>query len=190
MQWRADIDRVVKEGHEETLLDTVSSSIGVTTGHFTHVPDPHPGYVEHRLHELWYACIQAAKNFDSGGYLQDGLLRQLLLAKALGPLQPPANRTVGVTFSGGHTIWSGLPLFAQDLGDEFISRYYERTFYTSDQRENLYGFLGRLLSVGHYDGPALCMLSLFRETLEVSRPPVVHQVSTEIPLDELLPALG
>jgi hypothetical protein len=76
-----------------------------------------------------------------------------------------------------------------DIG-QFTSHYYERIFYTSGQRENLAGFVGRLLSVGHYDGPAFCMLSLFRETLEVSRPLVVDQDSTEIPLDELLPALG
>ncbi|VUC24216.1 unnamed protein product [Clonostachys rosea] len=191
MQLRAAIDEVAEKGDEESLLNTISSSINNITSQLSHVSAPHHDEVEVHIHNLWYACIQAAKSMDAGGYLQDALLRQIQTVKTLTPLQPPSNRgSTEPAFSDGYTAWSSLPLFAQDLINEFTSRYYKRGLYSFEQHRNLAGFLGRLVSVGIYDGPALCMLSLFRETLEVSRPLAANPDSKEIPLDELLPALG
>ncbi|KAK7226377.1 hypothetical protein V2G26_014380 [Clonostachys chloroleuca] len=68
-----------------------------------------------------------------------------------------------VTFSDGNTFWTGLPLLSMCLTDEFAKRYYEKD-YSKEQREKMAGLIGRLLAAGFYDGPALCALSLFRET--------------------------
>uniref|UniRef100_A0A8H7N5H2 Uncharacterized protein n=1 Tax=Bionectria ochroleuca TaxID=29856 RepID=A0A8H7N5H2_BIOOC len=43
------------------------------------------------------------------------------------------------------------------------------------------GLIARLLAAGFYDGPGLCALSLFRETLETSRPLVTDADSKETP---------
>uniref|UniRef100_A0A8H7N6W4 Uncharacterized protein n=1 Tax=Bionectria ochroleuca TaxID=29856 RepID=A0A8H7N6W4_BIOOC len=153
------------------------------------------------LHDLWYTCIQAAKNITSGEEKQDTLIRPLLAAKALGPLRQPSPTSdsgngdcsnvdgVSTSYLEGYSIWSSLPLLNSDLIEEFTNRYYQKSHYDEDQRANMAGFLGRLVSTGIYDGPDLCTLSLFRETLEVSRPLVADEDADQVSLEDLTGAL-
>ncbi|CAH0054223.1 unnamed protein product [Clonostachys solani] len=191
---------MVLRGEEEYLRFTFLSAIQSITGHYTTTPSNLTD-LEMGLHDLWYTCIQAAKNITSGEEKQDILLRPLLAAKALGPLRQPGpisdsgdgdgSNVDGVPNSSleSYSIWSGLPLLDSDLIEEFTSRYYQKSYYDEDQRANMAGFLGRLVSVGIYEGSDLCTLSLFRETLEVSRPLVADEDADQVSLEDLTGAL-
>jgi hypothetical protein len=191
---------MIQRGEEEYLRFTFLSAIQSITGHYTITP-PNLTDLEMGLHDLWYTCIQAAKNITSGEEKQDTLIRPLLAAKALGPLRQPSPTSdsgngdcsnvdgVSTSYLEGYSIWSSLPLLNSDLIEEFTNRYYQKSHYDEDQRANMAGFLGRLVSTGIYDGPDLCTLSLFRETLEVSRPLVADEDADQVSLEDLTGAL-
>ncbi|CAH0025353.1 unnamed protein product [Clonostachys rhizophaga] len=187
---RDNVDERLDQGLEMAVVDSFASHIRALTTHFTQTPDLVHDRLKIHLHDAWYTCIQAAKIIDSCDNLQEVIVSQLLAVRTLGPLQPVAGETASITFSDGYTLWSGLPLFAQDLAQEFASHHYKKGIFKREQQQNLAGFIGRLLSVGIYDGPAVCALSIFREALEVPRPLTQDPDSEEIPLEELLGLLG
>ncbi|CAI6100938.1 hypothetical protein V2G26_021493 [Clonostachys chloroleuca] len=187
---RETTDKMVAEGHPERIVGDVHSLIRAVTKHFNLVPDSIVKSLPLYLHDIWYKCIQAGKNITAWSESQDVLVCHLVAVRNLGSPPPPAGSTKGNTLSDGRIFWSDLPLFAQDLVEEFTSRFYQKGSYNSEQYQNMGAFLGRLVSVGIYDGPALCTLSLFRETLEVPRSLNIDPESGEIPLDHLLFALS
>ncbi|VUC29014.1 unnamed protein product [Clonostachys rosea] len=198
---REPIDEEVKKtlegGKSDNDLDaTFWSGINATTrlavgGHSSLAAQ------EFRLYDLWYVCIQAAKTLHCASLKQDSIVRYIMSAKAMGPLRGvvpsvgDGSNTVQrgeiITFSDGRRFWSDLPLFGLDLEEEFTNRYYQSQHYEKDQRMNFAAFIGRLLSVGIYDGPAVCALSLFRETLETHRPLVSSAKDRGAEEDEVLP---
>ncbi|VUC32340.1 unnamed protein product [Clonostachys rosea] len=133
--------------------------------------------LEHHLREVWYACIQGATYVPSAGHQQRSIVCCVLAARASGPLQykPPPPVSSGqmtkegeiVTFSDGRTFFPDLPLFSACLVEEFTGDFCQLGM---NQQINFVTFVGRLLAVGIYDGPALCALSLFKAVLEDSRP--------------------
>ncbi|VUC24009.1 unnamed protein product [Clonostachys rosea] len=194
-QLRAAIDDVVQRGQQDSLGDTLSNALNAITYRYISTGDPVTQF-EIELNDLWYVLIQAGKNINTRSPRQDTIIRHLLATRALEPLQrselaqsSDSDLRGITTFSDGRTLWSGLPLLSLSLVDEFTKHYY-RDSYNSIQRENMAGFLGRLLSVGVYDGPALCALSLFREALETPRPLVTHSDSKELALGALISALA
>jgi hypothetical protein len=125
--------------------------------------------LEHSLRHLWYACIQGATYVPSAGHQQGSIVCCVLAARASGPLQyksPPLEESSDktakegeiVTFSDGRTFFPDLPLFSACLVNEFTGEFYRLSMI---RQINLATFVGRLVSVGIYDGPALCALSLF-----------------------------
>ncbi|CAH0036025.1 unnamed protein product [Clonostachys rhizophaga] len=188
-QMRADAHKIIEQGHPEYLVREVSSISARMVEHFTAIPDSALETLEDYLHNLWYQTILAGKHISASSYMQDSLVCHLIAVKNLGPIPLPAGCTGGNVCSDGRTFLSDLPLFGQDLIKEFMSHFFQKGAYTPDQQENLAALLGRLASVGIYDGPALCILSLFRETLEVPQSLVADPESKEIPLVDLMCAL-
>ncbi|VUC20320.1 unnamed protein product [Clonostachys rosea] len=200
---RAQIDGVIQRGDQNTLSTTIRSYLDTITYQYLFHSQPED-YFNKFLQDTWYALIQAGKHITTHEFHQDIVVRELVIIRALGLLQrsvlteddsdtdsckKPGDLQGIITFSDGHTLWSGLPLLSICLADEFTERYYQKD-YSAKQRENMAGLLARLLAVGFYDGPALCALSLFRETLETSRPLVADADSQEVlPVEDLLEAL-
>ncbi|KAK7229494.1 hypothetical protein V2G26_001664 [Clonostachys chloroleuca] len=188
-QVRQEIDEQVQRAPNSNYDMTLSSIIHVISAQYTQNTTNSWVTIEHRLHDLWYIVIQAAKSIEPLNPAQDTLIRHIMLMKAVGrlrrassPLSPTIANKGLAGFSDGAELWSGLPLLARDLTEEFSTyRYYQDTAYDTDKRKNLSAFIGRLLSVGLYDGSALCALSLFRETLETSRPLVADESSEPTP---------
>ncbi|CAH0016807.1 unnamed protein product [Clonostachys rhizophaga] len=157
--------------------------------------------LEHSLGRLWYACIQGATHVPSAGHQQRSIVCCVLAARASGPLQykpPPLEETSDktakegdiVTFSDGRTFFPDLPLFSACLVKEFTGNFYQLSMI---QQVNLATFVGRLIGVGVYDGPALCALSLFRAVLEDPRPLQTSSADAEseapAPVGDLLVSL-
>ncbi|CAH0046964.1 unnamed protein product [Clonostachys solani] len=192
-----EVKKGIAEGMGDNSLDqTLWSAIHSATKRTANLDIPFAG-LEVTLHDLWYVCIQATKNIHSSNLKQDQILRYLMSAKAMGPLRrttpssEPGNASTTkrgeiITFSDGHRFWSDLPFFGQDLIDEFANSYYQRKHYDESQRANFAAFIGRLLSVAIYDGPALCTLSLFQQALETPRP-LVSVVGDKESGDRVLP---
>ncbi|KAL3959475.1 hypothetical protein ACCO45_004592 [Purpureocillium lilacinum] len=179
----AQIDQEAKTGDEHTLDVTVHTHIPVLTFRYINTTIPLV-VIEAEVHYLWYTVIQGAKYWKAANAKQDTLVRYLLHAKSKGTLTRPREtikedgddnldhqhgRLEVVPCSDGGKFWSDLPLFGQDLVAEWTNRYYQSD-YDDDLRSNLAAFVGRLVSVGIYNGPAACVLSLFSETLERPRP--------------------
>ncbi|KIL85893.1 hypothetical protein FAVG1_10862 [Fusarium avenaceum] len=177
------IDQEAQRGNNHTLDITVQSHIPVLTFRYVHTTIP-LALIEAEIHHLWYTVMKAAKHWDATNPKQDTLVRYLLSARARGTLTRPlvtadasgpepngGDRQEVTAFSDGGMFWSDLPFLGQDLMEEW-----KRRFYTADYdgennlRYNLAAFVGRLVSVGIWKGPAACALSLFRETLETPRP--------------------
>ncbi|CAH0026946.1 unnamed protein product [Clonostachys rhizophaga] len=177
---RSLIDDVVQRDQSNSLSDNVKGHIQVITEQYMRNVVP-AEEIASGIRDLWYILVQAAKNITTHIHRQDTIIRYLIAVQALGPLQRPQP----VIFSDGHTLWSGLPLLGSTLVNEFTDQYYQRS-YAAEQRENMGGFIGRLLSARIYNGPALCALSLFRETFETSRP-LIQSTDTEEALEEQLP---
>jgi hypothetical protein len=194
------IDQEAQRGNEHTLDITVQSHIPVLTFRYVHTTIP-MALIEAEIHHLWYTVIKAAKHWDASNPKQDTLVRYLLSARARGTLTRPlatvdadgpnangGDRQDVIACSDGGKFWSDLPLLGQDLVEEWNQR-----FYTADYdgkvnlRSNLAAFVGRLVSVGIWNGPAACALSLFRETLETPRPLVSAADTKESGKDTILP---
>ncbi|CAH0039163.1 unnamed protein product [Clonostachys solani] len=130
--------------------------------------------LEHYLGEVWYACIQGAMYVPTASHQQRSIVSCVLAARASGPLQykPPlleSSDKTGkegeiVTLSDGRTFFPDLPLFSACLVNEFTGDFYQLSMI---QQTNLATFVGRLVAVGIYDGPALCAPSLFRAVLGI-----------------------
>ncbi|CAG9971182.1 unnamed protein product [Clonostachys byssicola] len=205
---RGLIDGVIQRGNQETLSGTIQSSLTAITCGYIKRSRSEDSLNKH-LQDTWYTLIQAGKHIATHEVHQDLVVRELVTIRTLGLLQRSAPTGADVdndfgmnpgdpqgiiTFSDGNTFWTGLPLLSMCLTDEFTKRYYEKD-YSKEQRDNMAGFIGRLLAAGFYDGPALCALSLFRETLETPRPLVEDEISKEdsaeihLPVEDLLDAL-
>ncbi|CAG9987897.1 unnamed protein product [Clonostachys byssicola] len=193
---RAQIDDVIQSGLQDSLSDAIDSYLKSITYQYL-FQGRSEEFLAGLLCDAWYALIQAGKNITTHEFHQDIIVRDLVAVRALGPMQDSVqsiSHTQGViTFSDGYTLWSGLPLLSMTLTEEFTERYYQKDHYSPGQRENMAGLLARLLAAGFYDGPALCALSLFRETLETHRPLVkadIEEASDSVlPLEGLLEAL-
>lgn len=193
---------------DSTLDSALESCIHAITYRYANTTLPMAD-IEPALHNAWYVCIQAAKHMYCSNHKQDALVRTILGAKVMGHLRRP-QATPGdddgsegdgelVCFSDGSKFWVDLPFFGADLVDEWANHYYLTEHYDEAQRSYLAAFVGRLISVGIYDGPATCLLSLLRETLETRRPLVSaataedkgenNGTETILPIDDLLGAL-
>ncbi|CAG9995745.1 unnamed protein product [Clonostachys byssicola] len=173
----AEAQRANEDGGD-SKIDLLASNL---TGHLLTRYTTHGltlSELERSLRDLWYACIQGATYVPSAGHQQSSIVCCILAARASGPLQykPPALEESSdkpakegdiVTFSDGRTFFPDLPLFSASLVKEFTGNFYQLSMI---QQINLATFVGRLISVGVYDGPALCALSLFRAVLEEPRP--------------------
>lgn len=176
------IDQEAERGNTHTLDLTVQSHIPVLTFRYVHTTRP-SSLMEAELHHLWYTVLKAAERWDVANPKQDTLIRYILGAKARGTLTRPLvtvgddganegedDRLEAVPCSDGRMFWSGLPFLGQDLIKEW-----NRCFCAAeargetDVRCNLAAFVGRLISVGIWHGPAACALILFREALETPR---------------------
>lgn len=206
---RSAVDQETRRSLEHgdcTLETTLESCIDIVTYRYANTTVP-LAEVEAELHDAWYVCIKAAKHMYCSDYKQDAVVRHLVGAKAMGHLRRPeaalARPGTGsdgelICFRDGSRFWADLPFFGADLVHEWTNRYYFDEHYDEDQRTFLASFVGRLLSVGIYQGPAECLLSLLRETLEEPRPLVFTVVTgndgndraeTTIVIDDLLGAL-
>ncbi|KND86402.1 hypothetical protein TOPH_08957 [Tolypocladium ophioglossoides CBS 100239] len=179
----AQIDQEARSGDEHTLDVTLQSHIPVLTFRYINTTIP-LAVIEAEIHDLWYTVIQAAKYWNAANAKHDTLVRYIQNARARGTLTRPlatieadgdsnsgSDRLDVILCSDGGKFWSDLPLLGQDLVDEWTERYYRVDYCDNhDLRSNLAAFIGRLVSVGIYRGPAACVLSLFRETLETPRP--------------------
>ncbi|KAM0234976.1 hypothetical protein ACHAP5_009880 [Fusarium lateritium] len=165
--------------------------------------------IEAEIYHLWYTVIQVAKHWDGTNPKQDTLVRYLLSARARGTLTRPlvtidadgseakgGDRQDVIACTDGGKFWFDLPLLGQDLMEEWNQRFYTADYDgEKDLQLNLAAFVGRLVSVGIWNGPAVCTLSLFRETLETSRPLVLaadtkqNGKDTTLPIESLAPAL-
>ncbi|CAH0038215.1 unnamed protein product [Clonostachys rhizophaga] len=197
---RAQIDEIIQQGRQDTLCSTISSHLKTINIQYILNSRPEEFYVS-ELRDIWYTLIQAGKNITTDELLEDGIsqgcrqddiVRELVTFRALGTLQrsvqtsnldDDSNKGTDsvqgvITFSDGHTLWSGLPLLSICLTEEFTKYYYQKD-YSAEQQGNMAGLIARLLAAGFYDGPGLCALSLFRETLETSRPLVTDADSKE-----------
>ncbi|KAI6765994.1 hypothetical protein HG530_007064 [Fusarium avenaceum] len=178
------IDQEAQRGNNHTLDITVQCHIPVLTFRYVHTTIP-LALIEAEIHHLWYTVMKAAKHWDATNPKQDTLVRYLLSARARGTLTRPLEVTA---FSDGGMFWSDLPFLGQDLMEEW-----KRRFCTADYdgennlRYNLAAFVGRLVSVGIWKGPATCALSLFRETLETPRPLVSTADAKDSGKDTVLP---
>jgi hypothetical protein len=157
--------------------------------------------IEAEIHHLWYIVIKAAKYWDAANPKQDTLVRYLLSARARGTLTRPlvtadasgpeangGDRQEVITCSDGGMFWSDLPLLGQDLMEEWNQRFYTADYNGENSlRSNLAAFVGRLVSVGIWKGPAACALSLFQETLETPRPLVSTADAKDSGKDTIIP---
>ncbi|PHH89385.1 hypothetical protein CDD83_6167 [Cordyceps sp. RAO-2017] len=176
---RSGIDEEIRNGADpgdNTLNLTLQSFIHALTYRYANTTVPLLD-IEAELHDAWYVCIQAAKHMHCSNHKQDALVRCLAAAKSMGHLRRPQAALGGsgadpelILFSDRSSFWADLPLFGTDLVREWTERYYSNEHYDPDQRSYLAAFVGRLLSVGIHRGPADCLLSLLRETLETPRP--------------------
>lgn len=204
------IDQEAQRGDNHTLDITVRSHIPALTFRYVHTTIPST-LIEAELHHLWYTVVQAAKHWDAANPKQDTLVRYILYARARGTLTRPlvnaeadgpsvsgGDRLDVIPCSDGGRFWSGLPLLGQDLVDEWTQRFYTANYDDGNNlRSNLAAFVGRLVSVGIWHGPAACVISLFRETLEMSRPLVLAMAvdtsengkDTRLPVQNLVFAL-
>ncbi|CAI6095697.1 unnamed protein product [Clonostachys chloroleuca] len=166
------------DNHESNycrIIPIISQHIHFVTREYAARPYPLSD-IEVHLHDIWYACIQAGRHIWGSRAEPDTLVVALASLKVSGPLLRPSQRlpdsgdaNESVTFSDNREFWSDLPLFAVSLIDEFTHRFHQPD-YGAGYCFNLATFVGRLLSVGIFDGPGICVLSLFREALEVSHP--------------------
>lgn len=194
------IHQEAQRGNNHTLDITVQSHIPVLTFRYVHTTIP-MSLIEAEIHHLWYTVIEAAKHWDATNPKQDTLVRYLLSARARGTLTRPlvtvvadgpnangGNRQDATAFSDGSMFWSDLPFLGQDLMEEWKQRFYTAEYDGGNiLRSNLAAFLGRLVSVGIWKGPAACALSLFRETLETPRPLVSTADAKDSGKDTVLP---
>ncbi|UNI20308.1 hypothetical protein JDV02_006408 [Purpureocillium takamizusanense] len=183
---KASILAEAQNGDEHTLDVTVQSHIPVLTFRYMNTTFP-LSVMEAEMHNLWNTVIQAAKYWSASNAKHDTLVRHILSARARGTLTRPLatieadgdisdERLDVILCSDGGEFWSDLPFLGQDLVEEWTERYYRADYCDEiDLRFNLAAFIGRLISVGIHRGPAACVLSLFRETLETPR----HLVSAE-----------
>ncbi|EGX89488.1 hypothetical protein CCM_07740 [Cordyceps militaris CM01] len=175
------VDQEAELGDDNTLDITVESHISALT--FRHIATATPMIVlEAELHHFWRTAILGASHWNPENRKHDTLIRLILQARARGTLTRPLSSVSGgqeplsssnrrhVLFSDGNSLWSGLPFLGTDLVQVWLDRFYQLDYANHhNQRVNLSCFVGRLLSVGIYNGPATCLLSLFRETLETDR---------------------
>ncbi|KAK7224713.1 hypothetical protein V2G26_012716 [Clonostachys chloroleuca] len=176
---KAQIDEIIQQGRQDTLCGTISSHLKTINIQYILNSRPEEFYAS-ELRDIWYTLIQAGKNITTDELLKDGI-SQGCRQDDIG-----TSTVQGViTFSDGHTLWSGLPLLSICLTEEFTKYYYQKD-YSTEQRGNMAGLIARLLAAGFYDGPGLCALSLFRETLETPRPLVTDADSKETPETLLL----
>lgn len=194
------IDQEAQRGNDHTLDITVQSHIPVLTFRYVHTTIP-MALIEAEIHHLWYTVIKAVKHWDATNPKQDTLVRYLLSARARGTLTRPlvtvgadslnkngGDRQEVTPFSDGGMFWSDLPFLGQDLMEEWKQRFYTADYEDENSsRSNLAAFVGRLVSVGIWKGPAACALSLFRETLETPRPPVSIADAIDSGNDTVLP---
>ncbi|KAJ6437482.1 killer toxin subunits alpha beta protein [Purpureocillium lavendulum] len=141
----AQIDDEAKRGDNHTLDVTVQSHIPVLTFRYINTTIP-LAVIEAEIHHLWYTVIQAANYWNAANTKHDTLVRQ-------DSRDDQCHRLEVIPCSDGGKFWSDLPLFRQDLADEWTNRYYQSD-YNKDMRSNLGAFVGRLVSVGIYNGPA------------------------------------
>ncbi|KAM0744880.1 hypothetical protein ACQRIT_000264 [Beauveria bassiana] len=176
------IDQETELGDDNTLDVTVESHISALTIRYIATDEP-LSVVEAELHHFWRTAIQGARHWKPENRKHDTLIRLILQARARGTLTRPLSSVSGgqealssnnrrnVVFSDGSRLWSDLPFLGTDLVQEWLDRFSQLDYANhNNQRVNLSSFVGRLLSVGIYNGPATCLLSLFRETLETDRP--------------------
>ncbi|SPJ74475.1 uncharacterized protein FTOL_04206 [Fusarium torulosum] len=194
------IDQEAQRGNKHTLDVTVQSHIPVLTFRYVHTTIP-MALIEAEIHHLWYTIIKAAKHWDATNPKQDTLVRYLLSARARGTLTRPmvtvdadgpnangGDRQDVITCSDGGKFWYDLPLLGQDLMEEWNQRFYTADYDGENNlRSNLAAFVGRLVSVGIWNGPAACALSLFRETLETPRSLVSAVDTKQSAKDTILP---
>ncbi|KAM3500961.1 hypothetical protein MY11210_009444 [Beauveria gryllotalpidicola] len=193
------IDQETELGDDNTLDVTVESHISALTIRYIATDRP-SSVVEAELHHFWRTAIQGARHWTPENRKHDTLLRLILQARAKGTLTRPLPSVSGgqealssdnrrdVVFSDGSRLWSDLPFLGTDLVQEWLERFYQLDYADqNDQRVNLSSFVGRLLSVGIYNGPATCLLSLFRETLETERPLASDK---EVSVNHLIHALA
>ncbi|CAI6101404.1 unnamed protein product [Clonostachys chloroleuca] len=147
--------------------------------------------IELHLSDVWDACIMAGKHIRGRTSEPNTVVVALAGLKTSGPLQRLSQRyspsqtlsahnaDQSITFSDGRTFWPELPLFALTLIDEFMQHFHQPN-YGAEFSFNLATFVGRLVSVGIFDGPAICILSLFREALETPQP-----LTTTVDIDDV-----
>lgn len=193
-------DQEAQRGNNHTLDITVQSHIPVLTFRYVHTTIP-MSLIEAEIHHLWYTVIEAAKHWDATNPKQDTLVRYLLSARARGTLTRPlvtatasgleangGDRQEVIACSDGGMFWSDLPFLGQDLMEEWNQRFYTAEYEGENSlRSNLAAFVGRLVSVGIWKGPAACALSLFKETLETPRPLVSTADAKDSGKDTVLP---
>lgn len=202
------IDHEAEKGDSHTLDETVQSHVPVLTFRYVHTTRP-SSQLEAEIRHLWHTVIEAAKNWDAANPKQDTLVRYVLSARARGRLTRPLKdidgddpiddeRLDATPFSDGNLFWSDLPHLGRSMMEEWAHQFHTANRDHEDNlRQNLAAFVGRLMSVGIWDGSAACALSLFRETLETQRPLTLLQVpdivknetETGLPTQSLISAL-
>ncbi|KJZ71377.1 hypothetical protein HIM_09218 [Hirsutella minnesotensis 3608] len=186
------IDQEAQTGDKHTLDVTVQSHVPVLTHRFTSTSIPLV-LIEAELHNFWYTVTQAAKHWTAANPKHDTLVRLILSARARGSLGRTLESAESISFSDGGKLWSDLPLLGNNLADEWTNRYYRLDYDADghDRRVNLASFVGRLVSVGLYSVTCVPVLSLFRETLEISRCLVsTSAAAADLPVVSLVQALG
>ena len=183
------VEHVATDGNANTLDVTSESAIWATTGRAIESKDP-PELLDFDLHSFWSTILLAAQNYDWDNPKQDTLFRQVLYVRELGVLHKLPKTDEGpivAQTSNGQRIWIDLPFLVQDVYRTWLTDFWTMS---TTQRKNLSSFVARLASVG-VCGEALvgCMLLSFREALETPRRLTSADPGSDVPVEDLLPAL-
>lgn len=188
----------------------IETHIPILILRYTSLDDPMP-LIELEVNFLWRTVIKAAKKWNPDNSKHDTLVRHVLNIKSKGKI---VRRGIGVDsfhplatppFSDGSTFWSQLPLFNQALQRElatFMMPSYDLES-TREEQTSLAAFVGRLLYLDVFEGPAEYAVILFTESLQNDRPllrttnidltfpgqPIISNGYSARPVSEILPVL-
>ncbi|KAF2671396.1 hypothetical protein BT63DRAFT_453792 [Microthyrium microscopicum] len=184
-------EQAAVEGHDNTLNETIESYLwAISQWAKFEASDFHDG----SLRIFNRTVIQAGKSYHYRNAKQIEIVLYILSLREMGPFaRPSVSHSGEQTFVAATTTTTGarfstdLPFFVEDIEEEWMNDYLTLD---SDSRDNLIGFIGRLVSVGLPKRLGLCALRLFHDALEAPRRLRALDAGKEVPELNLLQAIG
>jgi hypothetical protein len=193
VEFKADtLDVAAAEGNENTLDVTIESHIWAMIQRGQHVE--FSLFFDTDFHIFAATVIQAAKSYHYDNLKQVEIVFNILRAKEIGTVARPVvdpstgqQKLVPCTTTTGARVLSDLPFLVEDIQEEWLKNSLTMD---SVSRANFIAFIGRLVSVGLSDSLAICGLRLCHDTLETPRRLRASDAGQDVPVLELLNALG